>query len=158
MYEWIEDRFNALENGIRKYATALFTSGLMRNRWTPQLRTFMLIKLCIRAFDLNYCFKEVYLLFGMICCDGEGRLNEKVHHAEKQVISLVEGEEQRKSICINPGTQAKGQGGGTFAELKYHGSDKMNASITIGIQILDLNSVRDVPNSKWHKAGAQDQN
>jgi hypothetical protein len=49
------------------------------------LRTFMLIKLCIRAFDLNYCFKEVYLLFGMICCDGEGRLNEKVHHAEKQV-------------------------------------------------------------------------
>lgn len=76
-----------------------------------------------------------------------------------KVIFLVEGEEQRKSICINPGTQAKGQGGGTFAELKYHGSpDKMNASITIGIQILDLNSVRDVPNSKWHKAGAQDQN
>ena len=76
-----------------------------------------------------------------------------------QVIFLVEGEEQRKSICINPGTQAKGQGGGTFAELKYHGSpDKMNASITIGVQILDLNSVRDVPNSKWHKAGAQDQN
>jgi len=36
-----------------------------------------------------------------------------------QVIFLVEGEEQRKSICINPGTQAKGQGGGTFAELKY---------------------------------------
>ncbi|KAL9401240.1 hypothetical protein Peur_005089 [Populus x canadensis] len=82
----------------------------------------------------------------MICCDGEGRLNEKVHHAAKQVIFLVEGEEQRKSICINPGTQAKGQGGGTFAELKYHGSpDKMNASITIGIQILDLNSVRDCP-------------
>lgn len=76
-----------------------------------------------------------------------------------QVIFLVEGEEQRKSICINPGTQAKGQGGSTFAELKYHGSpDKMNASITIGIQILDLNSVRDVPNSKWQKAGAQDQN
>ncbi|KAL3582667.1 hypothetical protein D5086_016999 [Populus alba] len=76
------------------------------------------------------------------------------------VIFLVEGEEQRKSICINPGTQAKGQGGGTFAELKYHGSpDKMNASITIGIQILDLNSVRDVPNSKWqleHKIRIKD--
>lgn len=67
MYERIEDRFNALENGIRKYATALFTSGLMRNRWTPQLRDIFSV--------------------GMICCDGEGRLNEKVHHAAKQLIT-----------------------------------------------------------------------
>ncbi|KAJ6725763.1 DNA polymerase 2 ALPHA 70 KDA SUBUNIT [Salix purpurea] len=47
-----------------------------------------------------------------------------------KVVSLVEGQGQRKSICINPGTLAKGEGVGTFAELKYHGSaDKMNACI-----------------------------
>jgi DNA polymerase alpha subunit B len=50
-----------------------------------------------------------------------------------QVLTLGEGEEQRKCICINPGRLAKGEGGGTFAELNYQGSpDKMNASI-IGI-------------------------
>ncbi|XVF85182.1 hypothetical protein PTKIN_Ptkin17bG0097900 [Pterospermum kingtungense] len=45
-----------------------------------------------------------------------------------------EGEEQmKKCVCINPGRLAKGEGGGTFVELKYLGSpDKMNASI-IGI-------------------------
>lgn len=50
-----------------------------------------------------------------------------------QVLSLGEGEEQMKCICVNPGRLAKGEGGGTFAELNCHGSpDKMNASI-IGI-------------------------
>ncbi|KAL9353140.1 hypothetical protein Peur_055820 [Populus x canadensis] len=50
-----------------------------------------------------------------------------------KVLTLGEGEEQRKCICINPGRLAKGEGGGTFAELNYQGSpDKMNASI-IGI-------------------------
>ncbi|XWS34618.1 hypothetical protein CRYUN_Cryun21dG0053400 [Craigia yunnanensis] len=54
-----------------------------------------------------------------------------------KVLSLggtSEGEEQiKKCICINPGRLAKGEGGGTFVELKYQGSpDKMNASI-IGI-------------------------
>lgn len=50
-----------------------------------------------------------------------------------KVLTLGEGEEQRKCICINPGRLAKGEGGGTFAELSYQGSpDKMNASI-IGI-------------------------
>ncbi|XP_031269797.1 LOW QUALITY PROTEIN: DNA polymerase alpha subunit B [Pistacia vera] len=52
-----------------------------------------------------------------------------------KVLSLGEneGEEQKKCICINPGRLAKGEGGGTFAELNYHGSpDMMNASI-IGI-------------------------
>ncbi|GLU06162.1 hypothetical protein SLE2022_232160 [Rubroshorea leprosula] len=44
-----------------------------------------------------------------------------------------EGEEQAKCVCINPGRLAKGEGGGTFVELKYKGSpDMMNASI-IGI-------------------------
>lgn len=53
-----------------------------------------------------------------------------------QVLSLKgssEGEEQRRCVCVNPGRLAKGEGGGTFAELYYHGSpDMMNASI-IGI-------------------------
>ncbi|KAL5760099.1 hypothetical protein ACOSQ2_018937 [Xanthoceras sorbifolium] len=53
-----------------------------------------------------------------------------------KVLSLegrIEGEEQKKCVCVNPGRLAKGEGGGTFAELYYHGSpDLMNASI-IGI-------------------------
>uniref|UniRef100_A0A6N2MNC6 Uncharacterized protein n=1 Tax=Salix viminalis TaxID=40686 RepID=A0A6N2MNC6_SALVM len=48
----------------------------------------------------------------------------------RRVVSLVEGQGQRKIICINPGRLAKGERGSTFAELKYHGSaDKMNACI-----------------------------
>ncbi len=44
-----------------------------------------------------------------------------------------EGEEQVKCICVNPGRLAKGEGGGTFAELNYSGGpDRSNASI-IGI-------------------------
>ncbi|EEF47552.1 DNA polymerase alpha subunit B [Ricinus communis] len=53
-----------------------------------------------------------------------------------KVLSLggrIEGEEQTKCVCINPGRLAKGEGGGTFVELNYRGSpDKMNASV-IGI-------------------------
>jgi len=38
-----------------------------------------------------------------------------------------------KCICVNPGRLAKGEGGGTFAELNYYGGpDTSNASI-IGI-------------------------
>jgi hypothetical protein len=36
----------------------------------------------------------------MICCDGEGRLNEKVHHAAKQVEE-VPGVSFMLFICIN---------------------------------------------------------
>lgn len=51
-----------------------------------------------------------------------------------QVLSLggkVEGEEEQvKSICVNPGRLAKGEGGGTFVELNYYGNpDSINASI-----------------------------
>ncbi|GAV81162.1 LOW QUALITY PROTEIN: DNA_pol_E_B domain-containing protein, partial [Cephalotus follicularis] len=53
-----------------------------------------------------------------------------------KVLSLggkIEGEEPVKSICVNPGRLAKGEGGGTFIELNYQGSpEMMNASI-IGI-------------------------
>ncbi|KAA3453290.1 DNA polymerase alpha subunit B-like isoform X1 [Gossypium australe] len=48
------------------------------------------------------------------------------------VGGTIEGEEEqmKRCVCINPGRLAKGEGGGTFVELKYQGScDKMNASI-----------------------------
>ncbi|KAB2084340.1 hypothetical protein ES319_A05G327800v1 [Gossypium barbadense] len=48
------------------------------------------------------------------------------------VGGTTEGEEEqmKRCVCINPGRLAKGEGGGTFVELKYQGSsDKMNASI-----------------------------
>ncbi|KAJ6689149.1 hypothetical protein OIU85_005545 [Salix viminalis] len=38
------------------------------------------------ALDEEEILKEIYFaVAGMICCDGEGRQNEKVHHAAKQV-------------------------------------------------------------------------
>ncbi|XP_027334193.1 DNA polymerase alpha subunit B [Abrus precatorius] len=51
----------------------------------------------------------------------------------KVLNSEGEGINQSKCIAINPGRLAKGEGGGTFAELEYcGGSDKINASI-VGI-------------------------
>uniref|UniRef100_A0A5B7C235 DNA polymerase alpha subunit B n=1 Tax=Davidia involucrata TaxID=16924 RepID=A0A5B7C235_DAVIN len=41
-----------------------------------------------------------------------------------------EGEEQVKCICVNPGRLARGEGGGFFVELNYHGSpDSTSASV-----------------------------
>lgn len=41
-----------------------------------------------------------------------------------------EGEAQRKCLCVNPGRLARGEGGGFFVELNYHGSpDSATASI-----------------------------
>ncbi|KAH8495455.1 hypothetical protein H0E87_018581 [Populus deltoides] len=60
MYDKIEDRFNALENRIRKHATALFASGLYEEPMDPTVAS-----------------QRNIFAVGMICCDGEGRLNEK---------------------------------------------------------------------------------
>ncbi|XP_022944938.1 DNA polymerase alpha subunit B [Cucurbita moschata] len=50
-----------------------------------------------------------------------------------KVISLGEGradEERANCVCVNPGRLAKGEGGGTFVELKYFGTpDKINAAV-----------------------------
>ncbi|XP_059657746.1 uncharacterized protein LOC132304194 [Cornus florida] len=50
-----------------------------------------------------------------------------------RVLSLgesSEGEEQVKCICVNPGRLARGEGGGFFVELDYHGSlDSTSASV-----------------------------
>lgn len=41
-----------------------------------------------------------------------------------------DGEVQRKCLCVNPGRLARGEGGGFFVELNYHGSpDTATASI-----------------------------
>lgn len=50
-----------------------------------------------------------------------------------RVLSLgkrSEGEEEAKSLCINPGRLARGEGGGFFVELNYHESpDSATASV-----------------------------
>lgn len=53
-----------------------------------------------------------------------------------QVLSFGEGSEaegQAKCICVNPGRLAKGEGGGTFAELNYCGSPDTTNTFIIGI-------------------------
>ncbi|XP_010415340.1 PREDICTED: DNA polymerase alpha subunit B-like [Camelina sativa] len=47
-----------------------------------------------------------------------------------KVLSLGEGEDAVKCVCVNPGRLAKGEGAGTFVELTYKGSPElMHASI-----------------------------
>lgn len=78
MYDRIEDRFNALENRIKKRATALVASGLYEEPVDPTVATQ----------------KSIFTV-GMICCDGEGHLNEKstllqssVEHSGGQRVRL----------------------------------------------------------------------
>lgn len=43
---------------------------------------------------------------------------------------VSEGEEQVKCLCVNPGRLARGEGGGFFVEINYHGSpDSASASV-----------------------------
>ncbi|KAF7839819.1 DNA polymerase alpha subunit B [Senna tora] len=60
MYDKIEDRFNALENRIKKHTRALVASGLYEEPMDP-----------------IFASQRSIFTVGMICCDGEGRLNEK---------------------------------------------------------------------------------
>ncbi|ESQ28529.1 hypothetical protein EUTSA_v10018287mg [Eutrema salsugineum] len=47
-----------------------------------------------------------------------------------KVLSLGEGEDAVKCVCVNPGRLAKGEGAGTFVELSYKGGpESMHASI-----------------------------
>ncbi|XP_073012947.1 uncharacterized protein [Typha latifolia] len=47
-----------------------------------------------------------------------------------KVLSLGEGNEDKRCLCVNPGRLAKGIGGGTFLELYYNENvDQTNASI-----------------------------
>ncbi|KAF7123078.1 hypothetical protein RHSIM_Rhsim12G0105700 [Rhododendron simsii] len=78
MYDKIEDKFNFLENRIRKRATALVASGL-----------------CEEAKDPTVASQESVFAVGMICCDEEGRLKEKpvllqssVEHSGGQRVRL----------------------------------------------------------------------
>ncbi|XP_008222042.1 PREDICTED: DNA polymerase alpha subunit B [Prunus mume] len=60
MYDRTEDRFNALENRISKYATALVSSGQYEEPLDPTVSS-----------------QKIIFTVGMIYCDGEGHLNEK---------------------------------------------------------------------------------
>ncbi|KAF8378143.1 hypothetical protein HHK36_029480 [Tetracentron sinense] len=78
MYDRIEDRFNSLENRIRRHATALVASGLYEDLMDPTVASQ----------------KSVFSV-GMVCCDGEGHLNEKsimlqgsVEHSGGQRVRL----------------------------------------------------------------------
>ncbi|KAG2702654.1 hypothetical protein I3843_06G093400 [Carya illinoinensis] len=78
MYDRIEDRFNALENRIKRCTTALVASGLYEEPVDPTVASQ----------------KSIFTV-GMICCDGEGHLNEKstllqssVEHSGGQRVRL----------------------------------------------------------------------
>ncbi|PIA51345.1 hypothetical protein AQUCO_01100282v1 [Aquilegia coerulea] len=78
MYDRIEDKFNSLENRIRRHAAAFVASGLFEEPMDPTMASQ----------------KSVFSV-GMVCCDGEGRLNEKstllqgsVEHSGGQRVRL----------------------------------------------------------------------
>ncbi|XP_054806485.1 uncharacterized protein LOC129309119 isoform X2 [Prosopis cineraria] len=60
MYDRTEDRFNALENRIKKHARVHVASGLYEEPMDPTIAS-----------------QRSIFTVGMICCDGEGHLNEK---------------------------------------------------------------------------------
>ncbi|TKY47740.1 DNA polymerase alpha subunit B [Spatholobus suberectus] len=60
MYDRTEDRLNAIENRIRKHTRAFVASGLYEEPTDPTTAS-----------------QRSIFAVGMICCDGEGRLNEK---------------------------------------------------------------------------------
>ncbi|KAH0450066.1 hypothetical protein IEQ34_020758 [Dendrobium chrysotoxum] len=60
MYDKIEDRFNSLDYRIKRHSSAFLTSGLYGE---PN--------------DATLASQKNIFAVGMICCDGEGRLNEK---------------------------------------------------------------------------------
>ncbi|KAJ6321484.1 hypothetical protein OIU77_011538 [Salix suchowensis] len=45
-----------------------------------------ILKKCKPHFALSF-LGNIFAVAGMICCDGEGRQNEKVHHAAKQLVA-----------------------------------------------------------------------
>ncbi|KAI6686661.1 hypothetical protein NL676_032574 [Syzygium grande] len=78
MYDRTEDRFNALENRIKRHESALVASGLYEEPVDPTLASQ----------------KSIFSV-GMICCDGEGHLNDKsillqssVEHSSGQCVRL----------------------------------------------------------------------
>lgn len=78
MYDRVEDRFNALENRIRKHASAFVSSGIYEEPMDPSIASQ----------------KSIFAV-GMICCDGEGHLNDKsvllqssVEHSGGQRVRL----------------------------------------------------------------------
>lgn len=78
MYDTTENRFNSLENRIKRHANAFVASGLYGDPTDPTLAS-----------------QKSLFAVGMICSDGEGRLNEKsillqssVEHSGGQRVRL----------------------------------------------------------------------
>ncbi|KAK9108413.1 hypothetical protein Syun_024424 [Stephania yunnanensis] len=78
MYDRVEDKFNALDNRIKRHAAAFVASGLYEEPGDPTVASQK------SAFSV-----------GMICCDGDGHLNDKsillqgsVEHSGGQQVRL----------------------------------------------------------------------
>ncbi|CAN6301501.1 unnamed protein product [Urochloa humidicola] len=78
MYDRMEDRFNYLEDRIRKLSTLFSASGF-----------------CGQPADATLASEEKMFAVGMVTCDGEGRLNEKsillqgsVEHSKGERVRL----------------------------------------------------------------------
>ena len=96
------------------------------------LQLSLIPDILILPSDIKYFVKVIWLSHLDTCCLPK-IINPGIHTLTiTQVISSgeIEGENQSKCISVNPGRLAKGEGGGTFAELNYYGSpDMINASI-----------------------------
>ncbi|XP_068665960.1 uncharacterized protein [Aristolochia californica] len=78
MYDRTEERFNSLENRMRRHATAFVASGVYGE-----------------PADATLASEKSIFVVGMVCCDGEGHLNEKsvllqgsVEHSAGQRVRL----------------------------------------------------------------------
>ncbi|GMH31083.1 hypothetical protein Nepgr_032926 [Nepenthes gracilis] len=87
MYDRIEDRCNSLENRLKKHASAFVASGLYE------------------PVDPTIASQKSVFAVGMICCDGQGHLNEKsillqssVEHSGGQHVRLDLGKLTHYSI------------------------------------------------------------
>ncbi|KAI8005689.1 hypothetical protein LOK49_LG07G03445 [Camellia lanceoleosa] len=92
MYDKIEDKFNFLENRIRKHATTLVASGLFEE-----------------PIDRTVASQKSVFAVGMICCEEEGRLKKKPvllqssveHSGGQRVISSVSCENTKLSANVD---------------------------------------------------------
>ncbi|CDY32550.1 BnaC02g17430D [Brassica napus] len=74
MYDRTEDRFNALEKRIVMHADAFVASGLYEEQVDPAVAS-----------------QRSIFAVGMICCDGEGHLNDKsilLQSSFKEIVKI----------------------------------------------------------------------
>ncbi|KAJ1410604.1 DNA-polymerase alpha/epsilon, subunit B [Sesbania bispinosa] len=128
MYDRTEDRLNAIETRIRKHTRALVASGFYEEPTDPTIAS-----------------QRNIFSIGMICCDGEGRLNEKsvmlqssVEHSGGECVRLDLGHLSHFSVF--PG-QVVGIGGHNPSGHCLVAS-KLVDSIPISVADKDLNPAK----------------